>query len=44
MSNQKQSITDWSEVTGWLVILTLVVLCAGSPDLLDAIIKRVGGY
>ena len=28
----------------WLAVFTLIVLCAGSPDLLDAIIKRVGGY
>ena len=27
-----------------LVLIGVGVLCAGTPDLLDAIIKRVGGY
>lgn len=32
------------KVSFWIIILLLTILCAGTPDLLDAIIKRVGGY
>jgi hypothetical protein len=28
----------------FIALVILVILCVGEPDLLDAIIKRVGGY
>lgn len=31
------------EVVVIVAVVLLVILCAGSPDLLDAIIARVGG-
>lgn len=35
------SKTDWSDVALVVSLFLLIVLCAGSPDLLDAIISRV---
>lgn len=33
-----------SEIIFIVGIFVLIILCAGTPDLLDAIIKNVGGY
>lgn len=33
-----------NEITFILCVTLLLVLCLGDPDLLDAIIKRFGGY
>lgn len=36
------SRTDWNGVVAWLVVGVLIVLTAGTPDLLDAITAWVG--
>lgn len=33
-----------TQVCALLVITVWIVLCAGTPDLIDAMVKRVGGY
>lgn len=33
-----------SDAVFCVCVMVLVILCAGDPDLLDAIIHRVGGY
>jgi len=36
---------DMSENVWFMIlVVVLVILCAGEPDLLDAIIKNVGDY
>jgi hypothetical protein len=35
--------TDWSSAIGSICLVILIILCAGSPDLLDAITARVRG-
>lgn len=35
--------TDWNSILAGLALFTLIVLCAGKPDLLDRIGQRVGG-
>lgn len=33
-----------TQVCALTLIIIWVVLCAGTPDLIDAMVKRVGGY
>ncbi len=33
-----------TEIVTLVLIIVWISLCAGTPDLLDAITKRVGGY
>lgn len=42
MSENKYRFTDWDEVALTIGIFILIILCAGDPDLLDAIIAWVG--
>ena len=34
--------TDWNDVVCSCLFFSLIFLCLGEPDLLDAIISRVG--
>ena len=34
-------MTDWSSVAFWVCVTLLVILTAGDPDLLGAIVSRV---
>lgn len=41
---KKHRCFPWADLMVCISILILVILCAGDPDLLDAIIKNIGGY
>lgn len=41
MSRKSEPLT-WADVAALLVLAVLIILCLGYPDLLDAIIARVG--
>lgn len=32
---------DLADLAGWICLIALVILCAGEPDLLDAITSKV---
>ena len=45
MGNNKFKIEiNLSEIIFIIGIFVLIILCSGTPDLLDAIIKNIGGY
>jgi hypothetical protein len=36
-------IGDWDQIAWVVAILVMVLAFAGDPDLMDALIKRIGG-